>query len=151
MKIKYYFFGLFFLYAPTQAVPFFNGNEIPQCLALPHAEDAEAAQQKCKEDALKTSEQALLKTVEQLQAMINDDYDDPFTLNADSPVKIKDVFKERFSQSQKLWLASRDQFCSAKAALVGEWAQSQSDITLQCVIDLNKNRIREIKATWALR
>ncbi|ELQ6113306.1 DUF1311 domain-containing protein, partial [Cronobacter sakazakii] len=111
----------------------------------------EAAQQKCKEDALKTSEQALLKTVEQLQTMINDDYDDPFTLNADSPVKIKDVFKERFGQSQKLWLASRDQFCSAKAALVGEWAQSQSDITLQCIIDLNKNRIREIKATWALR
>lgn len=83
--------------------------------------------------------------------MIKENYDDPFTLDADPPVKIKDVFEERFSQSQKLWLASRDQFCSAKAALVGEWAQSQSDITLQCLIDLNHIRVLEIKTAWALR
>ncbi|EOC1306861.1 DUF1311 domain-containing protein, partial [Cronobacter dublinensis] len=108
-------------------------------------------QQKCKENALKASEQALVKTVEQLQAMIDENYDDPFTLDADSPVKISEVFKERFSQSQTLWLASRDQFCSAKAALVGEWAQSQSDIMLQCIIDLNKARAQEIKTAWALR
>jgi len=151
VKIKYYFFGLLILYAHAQAVPFFNGDEIPHCLALPHVEDAEAAQQKCKEDALKASELALSKTVEQLQAMINENYDDPFTPDADPPVKIKDVFEERFSQSQKLWLASRDQFCSAKAALVGEWAQSQSDITLQCLIDLNHIRVQEIKTAWALR
>ncbi|EOC1568524.1 DUF1311 domain-containing protein [Cronobacter dublinensis] len=148
MKIKHCLFGFLFFYSYAHAIPFFKGDEIPQCLALPHAEDT---QQKCKENALKASEQALVKTVEQLQAMIDENYDDPFTLDADSPVKISEVFKERFSQSQTLWLASRDQFCSAKAALVGEWAQSQSDIMLQCIIDLNKARAQEIKTAWTLR
>ena len=76
MKIKHYLFGFLFFYSCAYATPFFKGDEIPQCLALPHAEDT---QQKCKENALKASEQALVKTVEQLQAMIDENYDDPFT------------------------------------------------------------------------
>lgn len=146
--IKFVFITLSLSIFSSGAVTFNLGNEIKHCLTLPAYGDNVKTQSQCRDEAKASSEKSLNETISRIQAAINDDYDTPYHLNDIEGVKIKDVFKEKFSNAQKLWLASRNEICAASASLVGEWATSQDDIQTQCIIDQNKNREQQLKAMY---
>ncbi|WP_342321631.1 lysozyme inhibitor LprI family protein [Kosakonia sp. BYX6] len=132
----------------TQAASFQFGKEVKNCLTLPSFGDNVKTQSQCKEEAKAASEKSLNNTITRLHKRIKDDYNTPYHLNDIDGVKIKDVFWEKFINSQKSWSSSREEICSAMASLVGEWAESQDDIQTQCILDQNKGRERYLKEIY---
>lgn len=140
-------FALSLSISSASAVTFNLGKDIQQCLTLPAYGD-EKNQTQCKDELKDASEKSLQKTVNKVKVLINKDYNTPYHLNDPDGSKIKDVFWVKFNKSQQLWLTSRDEFCAATAALVGEWAASQDDIQTQCIINQNKDREQLLKNTY---
>lgn len=146
--IKFVLITLSLSVCSSEAVTLNLGKEVKHCLTLPAYGDNVKTQEQCRDEAKALSEKSLNETISRIHAAINDDYDTPYHLNDMEGVKIKDVFWEKFSNAQKLWLSSRNEMCAASASLVGEWATSQGDIQTQCIIDQNKNREQLLKATY---
>lgn len=137
----------FFNNVSYAAMPF--DETFSYCFSLPR-DTVENNEFDCKNRVFEESNKKLEEEKEKLKDYIYKNYDDPWLLDdtEGTGIEIKDIFWKRFNLSQKNWLASRDAFCAAEAALPGSWASAAGDIEISCIITMNKRRIDEINMLY---